>query len=232
MNKSILMIIPARGGSKGIPKKNSKKIGKYTMIEYPIISAIKSKIINQVYVTTDCESVISLCKKYKEVTVIKRPGYLCEDSSSSESAIIHALDKFKNKNNFLPDITIFRQCTSPFIFSCEIKEAIHQFLDEKLDVIFSVKKFEGFLWDKNSKPVNHSIDSRQTRQNADFKYLQEDGAFYIFNTTKFLKNNYRFFGKIGYYLQPNYKSIDIDNSNDLKMAKIMAQNNKIIDEFN
>jgi CMP-N,N'-diacetyllegionaminic acid synthase len=231
MKKTILTIIPARGGSKGVSKKNSKYISDLTLIEYSILGLLKSKLNTYIYVSTDCKDVIRICRKYPQVQIINRPKELCQDSSSSESAVIHSLDHFLKKNQFLPEITILRQCTSPFVFSSELDSAINKFNDENFDSLFSAKYFHGFIWDKNVKPINHNLSERKPRQEIKNNYIQEDGAFYILNTNKFVEKKHRFFDKIGYYILPDERSIDIDTEKDLQLAKLISKNKSILNEF-
>tara|TARA_B100000212_G_scaffold90759_1_gene66629 strand:+ start:16659 stop:17354 length:696 start_codon:yes stop_codon:yes gene_type:complete len=228
----VLTIIPARGGSKGIKNKNIQKINKYSLLEYAIRSSSNVKFNNEVAVSTDCTKVKKICKKYQNVIVIDRPKSLSTDDASSESAVLHALDYYNSKKNYYPDITIMRQCTSPFIFSNELNDAINYFKKNNYDSLFSAREYKHFLWDQKLNPVNHDSNHRLPRQKIKSSYFEEDGAFYIFKTKEFLKIKNRFFGNVGKFVTPEYKSIDIDESHDLEYAKILSLKVEIEDEFN
>ena len=104
-----VIIIPARGGSKRIKNKNILKLGNLTLIEHTILHALNSKLKKNIYISTDSTKIKLICKKYP-VKVIDRPKKISNDYSSSEDALIHALDNIP----FSPDYVVFLQCTSPF----------------------------------------------------------------------------------------------------------------------
>jgi CMP-N,N'-diacetyllegionaminic acid synthase len=230
--KQILTIIPARGGSKGIKNKNIQKINRYSLIEYAIRSSLNVKFNNEIVVSTDCPKIKNISVGYRNIHIINRPKSLSTDTASSESAVLHALKKFKIKKNYYPDITIMRQCTSPFIFSNELNDALNYFIKNNFDSLFSAKEYDHFLWDKNVNPINHDSSKRLPRQQIKSNYFEEDGAFYIFKTIEFLKIKNRFFGKVGKFVTPKYKSIDIDEIHDLEYARILSKKREIQDEFN
>ena len=110
--RKILAIIPARGGSKGIPKKNIVKVGGKPLIAWAIDEAKKSKYIDTVIVTSDDDEILKVAKQYK-AEPIKRPAELATDQAPPEPVVFHVLEYMKDKFKYLPDIFVYLQPTSP-----------------------------------------------------------------------------------------------------------------------
>ena len=113
VTKTAIAIIPARGGSKGIPNKNLQTVGGVTLLARTISACLKSESIATVYVSTDSDD-ISAVALNNGAQVIRRPADISGDTASSESALLHALDQIE-KTTLLPNNMLFAQCTSPFI---------------------------------------------------------------------------------------------------------------------
>ena len=109
----ILAIIPARGGSKGIPGKNIQNVGGIPLVVRTIDAALKSKLINKIIVSTDDNRIADVAID-NGVEVIKRPSKISGDTASSELALLDTLMQIKNRDNYVPKIIVFLQCTSPF----------------------------------------------------------------------------------------------------------------------
>ena len=185
-------IIPARGGSKGVPKKNIKVIAGKPLIYYTINSALQSKIFSHVVVSTEDKKIASIAKKCGAEVLFMRPKNLATDKTTMDSVLLHAIKKLNSLGiNF--DIFVYRDCTCPFIDKHDMKGAIQ--LLKKSDcyaVCGSVRAHpspyfgmwepnkDGFL--KLSKPTNKNI---YRRQDAPIVYIT-DGMF-VYWTKKFLK---------------------------------------------
>ncbi len=222
-----LAIIPARAGSKGIKDKNIKKINGQELIAYSIISAQKSKAISRIIVSTDGENIAEVALKYG-AEVVFRPEELAQDKSSSEDAIIYTLNKLSEKEK-LPENTFMIQCTSPLTNAEDFDLAVEVMKKEKADCVIPMTDFHYFLWtydqDGNAEGINHNIYPRLLRQERKNQFL-ETGAFYLFNTQGFLKNKFRFFGKIEYYFMPKERVFEIDEVEDLLICEnIIKQRN-------
>ena len=107
-------IIPARGGSKGIPLKNIKLLNGKPLIEYAIESAIESNVLDKIIVSTDHEEIAEVSSRYSEVEVSMRPPELSTDEATTESAIIHVCDELKLNHNIHMDAVLTLEPTSPF----------------------------------------------------------------------------------------------------------------------
>ena len=223
MNK-VLAIIPARGGSKGIPKKNIKLLNEKPLIGYPIDAAKNSNSINKIVVSTDDEEIAKVARSFG-AQISYRPKKLSDDKATSESALIHTLDFLKKKDKYKPDYLAFMQCTTPLITGDDIDKTFKALIMNEADVAHIVTPFHGFVWkfDKESAGVgiNHDIRKRLRRQDLEKQYL-ETGALYIMKTDGFLEKRNRFFGKITFHSVPFERSIEIDNMVDFNLAAVYS----------
>ena len=220
--KKNIAIILARGGSKGIKKKNLKKVGKFSLLARAIISCKLSRNFTNVFVSTDCDKIAKEATIYN-AEVIKRPKNISGDNASSEEGWIHALNFIKNKNHNLR-LSLLVQCTSPFIFPKDINKCYQKLLKENLNCCFSVSKDNPFLWSYiNSSPrgINHNEKKLRIRRQELPDSFRETGAFYLVNVKQFLLKKNRFLNKMGMLEVEN--SIDIDTKDDLLLAQSIAK---------
>ena len=219
-NLEILAVIPARGGSKGIPGKNIKPLLGKPLIHYTIRAALDSKFITRVIVSTDDE-IIARASRASGSEVCMRPTEISGDKASSEDALIHVLTELKNKNNYTPDLVVFLQCTSPLTLPEDIDGSISILNNQRADSAFSASQFYHFIWKKgineNAEGVNHAKNLRQMRQDREVQFL-ENGAIYVFKTKEFLNSKHRFFGKTAIYEMPAERCLEIDDPHDFELA--------------
>ena len=222
----IIAIIPARGNSKSIPKKNLIKFLGKPLIYWSIKQALETKLISDVYVTSDNNEILNFSKKLG-AKIIKRPKKLSIDRAPSESAILHAISKIKE----LPDIIVFMQATSPVRKKNDIKNAINQFIKEKSDSLFSGSKLLDFnVWlqtKKNLKSLNYNYKNRKIRQLNEDSMWCENGSFYIFKPDIIKKYNNRLGGKISIYPMDILQSFEIDEVKDIKFLELLSKNLQI-----
>ena len=209
MNKKIVSVILARGGSKGIPQKNIVDINGQPLISYTIETSINSNV-SKTWVSTDDDEIKSISLKYG-AKVLDRPLKYATDISKSEDALLH----FANNVDF--DILVFIQPTSPLLKPKYINEGIKMI--DQYNSVFSVYK-EHWLprWSKDIKPINWDINNRPRRQDKNEQYV-ENGAFYITKKENLIKSNLRYSGNIGIVEMPFEESFQIDNKNDLKLIQ-------------
>ena len=220
INKNICAIIPARGNSKGIKDKNLQLIGQDTLISRTINIAKSSKYIQKVFVSTDSEKIAEISKSLKS-EVIKRPSEISDDHSSSESALIHALNEMK-MNEYHPGLTVFLQCTSPFTTINDIDGAIEKLCSGYYDSVFTATSFHHFIWGKNNNTaigVNHDHKKNRIRRQELAEQWLETGSVYVFKTDQFLKQKNRFFGKIGVYQVNQINALQIDTPEDMDLVR-------------
>lgn len=228
----MIAIIPARGGSKGLPGKNIKYLNGKPLIAYTIEAAISSKIFAEVIVSTDDEEIEKVSLSYGAKVPFKRPAHLAKDETASDEAILHALEFYKENNTTFKRVCKL-QPTSP-LRTCEmIVEAYNLLVSEKKDFLVSVCECEHTpLW-SNVLDENNSLDNfienedvkRLCRQQLD-TYYRLNGAIYMANTNKFIENK-NFLGKNGIaYIMKQRNSIDIDSELDFKFTEYLLGENR------
>jgi len=211
--KKFISLIPARGGSKGIPKKNIKKLYNKPLIAYSIEQSLNSKIICETYVSTEDNSIKEISSQYG-AKVIERPFVLATDTASTESVMIHAAEYL----NYDFDYMVLLQPTSPLRFSWQIDEAIELLLDNSADSLLSVCENNSFLWDPRGYPINYDFKNRPRRQDKIWE-LRENGSIYITKKEILLKEKNRLGGKIVFYKMPEWMSFEIDNFFDFQLIE-------------
>jgi len=223
---TIAAVIPARKGSKRLPKKNIRDFCGRPLIALTIEEAIKSEYIDTVIVTSDDPEVLRIASKYNIVS-ISRPKNLSDDNSKSKDVVKHALNEAKLKFESF----ILLQPTSPLRTVNDIDEAIEELYLKSADSIVSVSECEhNPLW-SNTLPENNSMKHfiKEGNENIRSQYLEKhyrlNGAIYAVNTS-FFKSSQNFFGDNTFaYHMPAEKSIDIDTLSDFICAEaIMTYN--------
>ena len=216
---NIVAIIPARGNSKGIKNKNIINFCDKPLIYWTIQQSLGSKYINEnVYVSSDSEEILNLSNSFG-ARIIKRPEELSTDNSTSEIALLHAINNIEKTTNI--DLVVFLQCTSPLRESGDIDNAIEYFIKNELDSLFSATNMKDLcLWrrfNKELKSINFDYKSRLMRQNIEPQF-SENGSFYIFKPDILKKYNNRFGGKIGLYEMDSWKIYEIDDKEDIEIC--------------
>lgn len=227
----ILAIIPARFGSKGIPRKNIIDFCGKPMIQYTLEAALKSKYVDQILVTTNDNDVLKISSSLGIISSYTRPENLASDSASMLNVVLHALDWFKEHNGKYPDSFILLQPTSPLRNSIDIDGAIELFMNEKANSVISVHKLSEHPYEclkKNENKWNYLDQPNEKvfrRQDFDNNYYFINGAIYILNTSYFI-NNKTFLdeGNSILFEMPKIRGIDIDTHFDLEVAKCLFSN--------
>ncbi|MDG6218596.1 MAG: acylneuraminate cytidylyltransferase [Candidatus Thermoplasmatota archaeon] len=226
-SKEIIAIIPARGGSKGIPQKNIYPLAGKPLIAHTIDSVLRSNLVNRIIVSTDNTEIARISRQYGAES-ISRPEEISGDLISSEAALLHVLEYLKTTEGTLPYITVFLQCTSPLTSPDDIDGIVKTLIDKNADSAFTVTPFHHFLWkpdiDGGVVGINHDKNVRLMRQERGSEYL-ETGAVYVMRTEGFMKAKYRFFGKSIMYTTPPERCLEIDDYIDLKVAEVFFEMN-------
>tara|TARA_S200000501_G_scaffold276234_2_gene260138 strand:+ start:34929 stop:35591 length:663 start_codon:yes stop_codon:yes gene_type:complete len=218
----IICIIPARGGSKRIKNKNIFKINSNPLINLVIKKIYRSKYIKNFYVFTNDQSIkksVEKLKKFKKISILSRSKESEKDIASTEIL----LDEINVKLDF--DIAILLQITNPFINYKIIDSAIKKFIKMKYDSLLSVVPMKSFMWEKKGdyiKPKNYKIFERPRSQEINEYYL-ENGSFYIFKKSNYLKNKNRLGGKIGYFQMKKESIFELDDYSDLEIIKKLIE---------
>lgn len=218
---NIVAIIPARGGSKGIPKKNLLMLSGKPLIAWSIQQALASRLLDGVYVSSDSGEILSVSESYGSKG-IKRPDCLATDTATSESALLHALEVIEAERKGTPDYVVFLQATSPLRTNTDIDQAIETLLSNAGDSLFSCSQLEDFfIWeyqDGQLVSVNYDYQQRLRRQEVKPQYV-ENGSIYIFKPQILRKHNNRLGGKICLYEMPSWQSLEIDSLEDKDLCE-------------
>lgn len=217
-----IAIIPARGGSKGVPRKNIRLLAGKPLIAWTIEAALRASVVDRVIVSTDSEEIADVARKYG-AEAIMRPSELAQDSSPSEDALVHVLQVVGNIDKL--EAVIFLQATSPLRTDIHIDEAVTLFRDSRADSLLSVYPSHIFLWEERqglAAPILFDYNHRPMRQ-AMTNQFQENGAIYVFKPEVLLEGRNRLGGKIVLYKMPEQASLDIDTEMDMIVAEIMLK---------
>lgn len=218
-------IIPARGGSKGIPGKNLRFIAGRALIVHAVRAALDCPLVDRVAISTD-DPMIAAAASSEGAEVIWRPVDISCDTASSESALLHGLATWQ-ATGYQPDYLLFLQCTSPLTRATDIEGLIRHALDSSADTAFTGVASHRFIWrqglDGNWHGVNHDKSKRPRRQGREPE-IMENGAAYLIHTAGFLETKHRFFGKTVCWELPAHHGIEIDEELDLQILQAVAQN--------
>lgn len=217
----LIAIIPARGGSKGIPGKNLKEVGGQPLVVRSVRAALGCGRCERVVVTTDSEQ-IAAAARAAGAEVVERPAELSGDAASSESALLHALDALNARGVADPDALLFLQCTSPLTEAEDLAGMIGHWESAGADVALAVTPSHAFLWRPDAEgaleAVNHDASVRLRRQDLPPEY-RETGAAYLMRTAGFRAGGHRFFGKVVPWVIPGERSVDVDDRFDLELVR-------------
>lgn len=225
----ILGIIPARGGSKGVPDKNIKVLDGKPLLAYTVEAAKNSKLIDRVVLSSNDDEIIEIAKNLNLEVPFKRPDLLAQDNSGSLEVVQYAVDYFEKNNKFY-DAVLLLQPTSPFREKGFIDEAIQKFINSKADALVSVLPvphqynphwvFEedqvGYL--KISTGETQIVKRRQELPPAYFR----DGSIYI-TKTGIIKEGSFYGGKLTYIKSNPELYVNIDSIEDWNKAEKLAK---------
>lgn len=222
----ILYLIPARGGSKGVPHKNIKELNGKPLIQYTIEVARQIAADEDICVSTDDEDIKAVVEKLGLNVPFLRPAEYASDTASSNDVILHALNFYKEKGiNY--DVVILLQPTSPFRTSKHVKESMAIY-SPSIDMVVSVKPStsayviceenqDGFL-----VPV---IKKHVTRRQDMDSYYEYNGAVYVINVESLRKTGLSNFSKKKKYVMDELSSWDIDTMTDWKICELLLKGN-------
>lgn len=224
--KTVLAVIPARGGSKRLPRKNCLLLHGKPLITYSIEAAKKSSYIDEVMVSTDDEEIVNIARQVGASVPFLRPAELSADESSSVDVVAHALDYYQvnEKNSF--EYVVLLQPTSPLRTATHIDQAFQLLKEKKADAIVSVCETEHSpLW-TNQLPTDGSMvnflseDVLGKRSQELPKYYRLNGAIYICNRQRFLQERtFLVTSDVYAYVMAQEVSVDIDTEFDFLLSE-------------
>ncbi len=221
----VVAVIPARGGSVGLPGKNIKPLNGVPLVGRAVLAAANSERVSGVYVSSDSPEILDVAATFGAVG-IRRPAEISGSTASSESALIHALREIESMSGKMPDVLVFLQCTSPFTTSEQIDTVVSKLLGEGAASAFSAIEDHGFIWqiaaDGTAAGITHDhAKPRQRRQDMTPRY-RETGAIYAMRVPEFLERGNRFCGKT--VLVPvEMPPIEIDTPEDWTVSEAYAR---------
>ncbi|MFS1299129.1 N-acetylneuraminate synthase family protein [Streptosporangium longisporum] len=212
----VLAVVPARGGSVGVPLKNLAAVGGSPLVARAVRACVRAELIDEVVVSTDHQGIAEAARE-AGATVIDRPDDLSGATASSESAVLHVLDHLPET----PDVVVLVQCTSAFIDPADLDTAITRVLDGHADVVFSGLETHEFLWSAAGDGVNHDPAHRPRRQDRE-PHFRETGAFYVMRAQGLREQGHRFFGTVAVQPVSPHHAIEVDTPEDLEIVRALA----------
>ena len=216
-------IIPARGGSRGVPRKNLQAVGGRSLLERSVECALAADAVDSVWVSTDDAEIATLARRCG-AEVIMRPEALASATASSESALQHALEALAERAVH-PRLLVMLQCTAPFTTAADVDGAIAKLETEDADSCFTAVADHQFLWRQDNGHavgINHDGRTRVRRQEMPPQF-RENGGVYVVRTEAFVREQTRFCGRTVLCVTDAERSIEIDSPADLIQADALAQ---------
>jgi YrbI family 3-deoxy-D-manno-octulosonate 8-phosphate phosphatase len=217
---SCVAIIPARGGSRGIPRKNICMVAGRPLLAYTIEHAKGTAAIDRIVVSTDSPDIASVAAQYG-AEVVWRPPDISGDGASSESAMLHALDELEIRDGYRPDLVVLLQATSPLRHAQDAQRAIETLVSEEADSLFSACNVHGFVWRRNGHGLasfSYDYRTRKPRQQGP-EDLLENGSIYVTRHNLLRETGNRLGGRIAVYRMDPLDSFQVDEPGDLQTVE-------------
>lgn len=216
MTLQVTAIIPARGGSKGVPDKNLQEVEGASLVARSVRTALAAKSVTRTVVSSDSDAILTEARDHG-AEALRRPSELSGDTASSESALLHAVETL----GLHDDVLVFLQCTSPFVASTTVDDAIGLVTSGAADTAFAATVFHGFLWNADGSAQGHDLAFRPRRQDLPQRWL-EQGGFYVFRAADLLTSGTRFNGRIRPVEISPIEALEIDTFEELEIARAVA----------
>ncbi|MDQ0788778.1 N-acylneuraminate cytidylyltransferase [Streptomyces sp. B3I8] len=233
--RRVLAVIPARGGSKGVPAKNLAPVGGVPLVARAVRECRASRLVTDVVVSTDDHAIAAVARE-AGAEVVLRPAAIAGDTATSEAAVRHAMDAHEALHGAPVDVVLLVQCTSPFLVREDIDGVAGAVVGKGADTAVTVAPFHGFVW-RDGDPaapagpdapeaggghgVNHDKSYRPRRQDRP-QDLLETGAAYAMDAAGFRVHGHRFFGRTDLVRTDPARVLEIDDPHDLARARALA----------
>lgn len=226
--KNVLAIIPARGGSKGVPRKNIKDLCGKPLIAWTIEEALKSKYIDRTIVSTEDEEIAEISRKYGAEVPFLRPEELAKDDTPTVDVIIDLINRLEQYEGYKPDYVCVLQCTSPFRKHIDIDKCLEKVETVQMDGIVSICEVEtNPYWTSifEGDRLKYFIEEGRslTRRQQLPKVYRYNGAIYIVRKEVLIKQKTLEPENITGYVMNRENSIDIDSMMDFKLAELLIK---------
>ena len=226
---TILGVIPARGGSKGIPRKNIRLLGDKPLLAWTVQTALQSAVLDRLILTTEDEEIAEVGRTYGCEVPFLRPQELATDETPGIEPVLHALNLLEAHEGYVPEFVMLLQPTSPFRTSEQMKQAVKQFLMSNFDSLVSVvEPKHPPLWmfvkdaDESLKPLLSS--EKPTRRQDLPESFALNGAIYLTRTTVLKREKTFMPERTMGYVMDRLTSLDLDDMVDWKVAECLIAN--------
>ncbi len=217
---TILAIIPARGGSKTIPKKNLVMLGDKPLVACPIELALSVKRIDRVLVSTDDDEIASVAKHYGAHVPFKRPAYLAKDKTPTLPVLQHAIRFLQVHESYMPDVILLLYATSPFLKKERIEEALDLFQRTGCNSVMGVQKDWGRFWKLERGSYRPFYPKKRANRQQYQPLLREAGNIYFSRREVIMNMNVVVDEKcVEYLFVDDEETLDIDSKKDLEKAQ-------------
>jgi N-acylneuraminate cytidylyltransferase len=214
-------IIPARGGSKGLKNKNIHHVAGLPLLAWSVMQALEAESVDRVFVTTDDPDIATVAQRYG-AEIIDRPAEISGDKSSSEAALLHALEVIGERYGLEPETVVFLQATSPLRKPGDIDRAIHLFRQEQADSLISVTRADDLtIWEQRDqawRSVNFDYLNRGMRQERPSQYI-ENGSIYLFTPSVLRQFGNRIGKKLTVYPMEFWQTWEIDTIEEVDLVE-------------
>lgn len=225
---TVLAVIPARGGSKGVPAKNLAQVGGVPLVVRAVRACLKARLVTDVVVSTDDEAIADAARA-AGAEIVPRPAAIAGDLATSEAAVLHAMDAHEAMRGAVTDVVLLVQCTSPFITADDLDGVASALIEDGADTALTVAPTHGFIWrqggahlgELDGYGVNHDKSNRPRRQDRPQEFL-ETGAAYAMRAAGFREARHRFFGRTALVATDPARVLEIDDPHDLARARALA----------
>ncbi|GGU10016.1 acylneuraminate cytidylyltransferase [Streptomyces violascens] len=215
----VLAVIPARGGSKGVPGKNLASVAGVPLVVRAVLACRSARLVTDVVVSTD-DPAIAAAARSAGADVVVRPAGISGDTASSEAAVLHTLDAHPDT-----DVVLLVQCTSPFLTREDVEGVAAAVVEDGAETAVTVAPFHGFLWREDEvgggQGMGHDKSFRPRRQDRPQDFL-ETGAAYAMDAEGFRTYKHRFFGRTALVRTDPARVLEIDEPHDLERARALA----------
>ena len=228
--KSVLAIIPARGGSKGLPGKNIRPLCGKPLISWSILQGLASQYVDEVFVTTDSQEIIDIAKQFGAIAPFIRPESLADDDANSIDVLLHVIDYLTKEGHFY-DYLVMLEPTSPLRDVSDIDGAIELLINNELaESVVGVTKTEGshpsFLFTIQNELVRPMLGLQPNglrRQDLQDDYYYLEGSVYISSVTALIERRGFYHADTLPWIVDRYKAIEIDELCDFIAAEALMK---------
>jgi len=217
----VLAVIPARGGSKGVPRKNVIRIGRIPLIGRTVQAAKSCSSIDDIIVSTDDVEIAKIAKAYG-ADVIERPAKLAEDTVSSESVMLHACEKWHQLTGKRYELLLLAQNTSPFHDPEDMQRVIDLMQSDNYNSCITVTETYRYLWASNKSGWHMPYQKRANRQKRQ-PLFEEAGSLYCVRYEMFCRDGNLLPTPVGTILVPKWRAHEIDDLEDVKFADALCE---------